>query len=59
MLLCITVIYPVHVHLKIYSQYIINRYIIAIINAIYNNSCHITIPCAYERVRTECKCSAN
>ena len=46
--------------LKIYSEYIINHYIIAIINAMYViDSCHITIPCAYEWVSNECKCSGN
>ena len=23
------------------------------------NSCHVTIPCAYEWVRSECECSGN
>ena len=40
-----------HQVLKFYTKIIIEHFI--------RNSCHVTIPCTYEQVRSECKCSGN
>ena len=40
-----------HQELEFYTKIIIKHFI--------RNSCHVTIPCTYEQVRSECKYSGN
>ena len=42
----------------IYHQ-ILKFYTKILIKHLHKNSCCVTIPCTYERVRSKCKCSGN
>ena len=44
--------------LFIYHQ-VLKCYTKIVIKHLIGNSCHVTIPCTYEQVRSECKCSGN
>ena len=59
--LSISITYPVHIHLNfIHNTLSISK---SLYHSHYKsyiiNSCHVTIPCVYEWVSNECKCSGN